>query len=153
MLTLVLFVLFVVLVVLLVKTGEEDFYVGVSGFTLLFLIVAIVVKIGCCYSCYMSIPVHYERLEADKKVYAERRDDYEVIVRAELDKYPAYESQIFASLDSEIILKYPELKSNETIVTAFKSLIEFNEELYDIDLEVNRLRGAQAIQRKIIFWF
>jgi hypothetical protein len=98
-------------------------------------------------------PISLKQNELRIKLYQERLVEVEQSVRKELDRYPEYEERILGKVDPAILLKYPELKSNQTITEGFKSLIQYQQivtKLKDKSIEIEFDR-QKMVKCTIIF--
>ena len=109
-------------------------------------------KITCIYWVFISAPINIEYLKKEKPIYEKRYFEYQNIVRMELGQYPEYEKEIFASMDSKIILKYPELKTNTILIESFESMIVWKEEIYAIELEILETNRKMKLNKKYLIW-
>lgn len=67
------------------------------------------------------------------------------VVRAELSKYPEYEKKIFGDIKPEILLQFPVLKSNETIMKTVEQIVKLEDDVY-------KLRSRLIEIQSDIYW-
>ena len=53
-----------------------------------------------------------------------------MMIRAELAKYPEYEKKIIGDIKPTILLQFPVLKSNETIVKTVEEIVKLEDQVY-----------------------
>ena len=83
-----------------------------------------------------------EKLDNNSQLFKRRAESIGKILSIELTKYPEYEKEIFDKIKpSELMdffaVRYPDLKSSETMIVLAKELAELQSRIYDIDLEYN----------------
>ena len=94
--------------------------------------------------------------ELDKKVvlYTQKKNNLTMVVRAELSKYPEYEKAIIGKINPAILLNFPKLKSNETMMETLKRLLELENKVYDLReklIEVQREMYHREISPWVIY--
>ena len=67
---------------------------------------------------------------AEIALYQERRDNLAIMVKTELSKYPEYEKKIIGDIKPAILLQFPALKSNETIVKTVEEIVKLEDQVY-----------------------
>ncbi len=89
----------------------------------------------------------------DKKItlYSDRRDNLTNIVRTELSKYPEYEKTIMGNINPQILLSFPQLKSNETMLATVKQILELQDKVYDLQKELIEIQQG-IYYREISPW-
>lgn len=133
--------------------GLEEAVAPFSVFLFLVGLIALGIKCVCIYMVFFSAPAYLEVNKLNTPIVEQKIKEYENIVRSELGQYPQYEKSVLASIDSSIILKYPELKANTTIIESFKSMIKYRDELYQLKMDRNQIVTVQKMQMKLIKWF
>lgn len=68
------------------------------------------------------------------EILDDRKGDLEDVIRAELDGYQDFEFGVIDSIDASIVLRFPELTTNEVLLAKVDDLVELREELYDLQL-------------------
>jgi hypothetical protein len=84
------------------------------------------------YTCQLSDFADIKKAKQEIQLYSERRDKLVEIVKVELAKYPEYEKKIVGNIQPQILLQFPNLKSNETIVKTVEEIIKLEDSVYKI---------------------
>lgn len=135
------------------EDSEMNFYVGCFICSAIGFMVCVLLKVAMLYCVYIAHPIVDERLIADRKVYEKRVTNFEQLVQTQLSKYPEYEKEIFASVDANMVMNFPDIKNDKITLAAFESMVEWREKVYTLEVERNQLTATDKVQRKIIVWF
>ena len=141
-------ILFVLACVL--KSEEAQAFVGV--FAMIGFIIVIIAQIVSCYSQVQDIE-NIEKEKNNKVIYQSRADDLLGEFKTYLaDMYPDIEKEIFKTMKPEKItaymVKYPELKSSETICKLVNLINEIKGQVYGCDLRINQLKTDIRIRKR-----
>lgn len=88
---------------------------------------------------------------AQVALYKERRDNLVAMVKTELAKYPEYEKAILGKITPEILLSFPTLRSNETIVKTVEEIVKLEDAVYKIRAELINTQ-TKMFYREISPW-
>lgn len=72
----------------------------------------------------------YERI-SDIKIYIEKREALSTVVKNELEKFPEYEKELINGVEAKILLNYPKIKANETMVEKLTQLLKLETKVYE----------------------
>ncbi len=97
------------------------------------------------YSSQLSYFTEVRQSQENIKLYQERRNNLVAVVRTELAKYPEHEKKIIGDIQPQIILSFPALKSNETIVKTVNDIVALEDAVY-------KLRSNLLKVQTDIFW-
>ena len=89
--------------------------------------------------------------QAGITLYEERRDNLVVMVRTELSKYPEYEKKIIGDIKPSILLQFPVLKSNETIVKTVEEIVKLEDRVYQTRAKLIKTQ-TEMFLREISPW-
>lgn len=84
-------------------------------------------------------------------LFVERRDNLAAVIRAELAKYPEYEKKIIGSIAPQILLQFPTLKSNETIIKTVEEIVKIENDVYKLRAVLIQIQ-TQIYYREITPW-
>lgn len=83
------------------------------------------------------------RIESNKKIFNNKYQAVGTELKSELNKYPLHEKDIFDKISPDKVnlyfVKYPELKSVESITLLAQQLASLQSRIYDTDLEYNNV--------------
>lgn len=129
----------------------EDSWIIFS--TLLFIAAAALIAIRGFGSYAMQISdfASVRQTQSAINLFVERRDNLTVIIRTELAKYPEYEKKIMGNITPQILLQFPTLKSNETIIKTVEEIVKIENDVYKLREELIRTQ-AQIYYREITPW-
>lgn len=71
-----------------------------------------------------------------------RRDQYTDTIHSILDQYPKYENSTFSNIHPEIILSYPELKTNDVLKEEVSKILDANEQVFKLQQRLNAQQQA-----------
>jgi len=99
--------------------------------------------IGILISQNMSDYQTIIMLDENIKVYEKQRTDISIEIKFELSKYPEFEKEIFKNISpknmSIYFVKYPELKSSETIMALSSELIKLQKTIFEQQINKNQV--------------
>jgi len=154
--TVIFFVVLGVFLMVLAIRGEEekDGQAAAFVFSLIFWVIA-VIWLGCMtlgsYTRQINDFSAIKQMKQEVLLYSERRDKLVGIVRIELAKYPQLEKEIIKGIHPQILLQFPVLKSNETIMKTVSEILKLEDEVYKV--RANMLVFQRAIYyREISPW-
>lgn len=113
--------------------------VGDGGAFVFFLIVAIVIVafgILVPYTGQLSDFSSVKQKQSEINLFTERKDNLTAVIKTELAKYPEYEKKIMGGITPQILLQFPQLKSNETIVKTVESIVNLENDVYKLRREL-----------------
>lgn len=96
---------------------------------------------GCLYfilnttSKYSNQVSDFTIISAKKQqidLFEKRTETLSEIIKNELSKYPSHEEKVFEKINPQFLLKFPELKANETIRKSAKDLMELNDDVFNL---------------------
>ena len=120
-------------------TKDEDAAGCSFVFGIVFLVIAglwLTMAIVAPYTSQISDFSNVKGTLATVTLYKERRDNLAAMVKAELAKYPEYEKAILGKITPEILLSFPTLRSNETIVKTVEEIVKLEDAVYKIRAEL-----------------
>lgn len=139
-----------------IKNTSIDLEFIVAGFTIVLGIIAVVFIIIITSFPYASQLNDFSKIrgiETKIAVLKERKDSLTVMVKTELDKYPEYEKGIIKGLgDAQILFRYPELRSNETISKTVDDIVKIQDAVYNSRIELIELQRI-IYSREVSPWF
>lgn len=96
------------------------------------------------------------KMRADIETYKEQANEVLAEVRLYLcEKYPEHELKVFEMITKNTVdilaVKYPEIKSNESIMKAVNNIIKFNEDIYSNQRKING-KICEMRTRKSTIW-
>lgn len=84
-------------------------------------------------------------------LFVERRDNLTTVIRGELGKYPEYEKKIMGNITPQILLQFPMLRSNETIIKTVEELVKIENDVYKLRAELIQTQ-TKIYYREITPW-
>ena len=111
------------------------------AFAFIFLLINVLAK----YSSQLSDFAEILKIEKQINIYQKRSDNFSDIIRSELKKYPDYEKEIIDNITPNILLKFPDLKSNETMSKTVNDLLKIQDDVY-------KLKADLTETQRIIFF-
>ena len=106
------------------------------------------------YSRQINDFASVQALEEKVGLYEMKRDNLSQIVRFELSKYPEFEKDVIENINPAILLKFPELKSNQTMVETLQQLLKLENEVYTLRedlIDIQRTIYAREISPWVIY--
>lgn len=123
--------------------GETGYGEG-FGWCLFLFILFMLFAVGISIDCSITHKNNYNKLtmlESNRKIYENKYVAIGNEFKSELSKYPIHEKEVFNKITPEKIslyfVKYPELRSVESIILLSKELASLQSKIYDADLEYN----------------
>ena len=113
------------------------------------LLFAVIIVLGCYISMICGVnssQIHDNQsitmVTENIKVFQKKYDAIGLELKTELSKYPEYEKDIFEKISPEAMslyfVKYPELKSIESVTLLTTELVRLHSVIYDQQIERNR---------------
>lgn len=138
-----------------IQTQEsKDHGVLAYFFSWVFCVVAVVwlaLAIAIPYSEQIGDFTGVQATKGKISLYQERRDNLVAVVKVELSKYPEYEKAILGNINPQILVSFPTLKSNETIVKTMEQIVKLEDDVYKLRGGlIDQLRGMY--EREISPW-
>lgn len=124
---------------------------GVGIFVVIVCVVIMAISIPCTYSFQTNDFARIKGLEKKIELYEKRSQELRAVIRSELDKYPALEKKILNKVNPQILLNYPTLKSNETIMMTCKEIIALEKDTYEIRAELIE-QQQEIYERELSPW-
>lgn len=127
-------------------TYDEDgeYLSGILGGGLVWLFFALFLYVMPSATMYSEQIHSIAKIKAETRevaLYQDRKDNLQDYITTELAKYPQYEQQLLGKLDPKIILSFPELKANTTILESVKQVVALNDEIYSRKADIIKLQG------------
>lgn len=97
--------------------------------------IALMVAVMRPYTLQIEDAVAVKAMEKKIMLYTARKDNLIAVVRAELEKYPKYEKAIMSGIKPQILLSFPELKSNSTMLETVKQIVALENDVYKLRAE------------------
>lgn len=135
---------------------EDDGYIALSIIGILVTLFAIIwlpVNIGIC----INLEENIHAKEAQIPIYEAQFAQISVLIQEEMHRYQPHEADIFARLSLEtaseelraLLIKYPEFKANEVIISLAKQLSGLLEQVYKTRLEVENRKASLRFQQRL----
>ncbi len=93
----------------------------------------------------------YERLGKDREVALDYQADVKDNIKATLARYPDYEKMIVDGVNPQIILSWPELKSDKNLRDQFAALNSTQQKVASIDRQRNKV--VNSMQNRQSSWW
>lgn len=117
----------------------------VFGWGVVSVIVGVIWLLSATIGSYSNQLEDFSSVKQTKqeiKLFSERRESLVAVVRAELSKYPEYEKKILGDIRTEILLQFPVLKSNETIMETAKQIVKLEDDVYKLRSDLIKIQGC-----------
>lgn len=124
------------------------------GFGIVALVIAglwLIIGIVAPYTKQIADFTQVKGTLAQVALYKERRDNLVAMVKTELTKYPEYEKTVLGKITPEILLSFPTLRSNETIVKTVEEIVKLEDAVYKIRAELIKTQ-TEMFFREISPW-
>lgn len=130
---------------------EEGNWIAWSN---IFFIAAITLVVARGFGSYAMQIADFSTIRQTQStinLFVERRDNLATIIRGELEKYPKYEKKIIGNITPQILLQFPVLKSNETIIKTVEEIVKIENDVYKFREELIQTQ-ARIYYREISPW-
>lgn len=88
--------------------------------------------IGCAYSNQLKDFAIIRRRNKKIELFEQKSDELSIVIKEELKKYPEFEKTILGEIHPEVLLSFPQLQSNKTIIEIVGRLVELRNQVYDV---------------------
>lgn len=129
------------------KSGLSVALAVSSGVSAIILIILAMVSIATSANQDKDLTAIASRRD-NIAVIATQKQSVEANIRSQLDKYPEIEKSIIQDIKPEILLTFPQLKSNETVVAAFTKLNDLDAEIANNQREINNAKAQIMIRER-----
>ena len=128
---------------------------------LVFSVIFILIALSCQAGFWLGEAEDIERIVMtlqDKEIYKKQADEllaeFSILLA---EKYPNFEKEIFENMKPEKVtaymIKYPELKSSQTICKLVDLINSKKEKIYDCDLKITGYQKDRRLRRRIQFFW
>jgi hypothetical protein len=144
------------------KAFNNDYEVAMFAsliFMLIFVLISVVSIFWARYAHYEDF-ADYLRTEKNIEVYEERKSDLTTKFSDILStQYVKHESKLFDQMSPEdikiLLVKYPQIKANTTLMDLSNKILELNDKVYDEQIYLNKIAYRINIRyiKPLVFGF
>ncbi len=121
------------------------------------LAITLIIQISKFYAQVKAVESVLEQ-QQNRKIYVRRAKEYIDEFKVYLaETYPKYEKKLFKIIKPEnvtaFMIKYPEIKANETITKLVKMISRLKDSYYECDVEANKLNKEIRLRKRTMFLF
>ena len=132
----------------------ENGEIVLLAFSGMFFVIGTITQ-GCNWYCQANDIEEIEQQKQDQKIYKTRNDELLGEFKLYLaEMYPEIEKGIFSTITptnvTAFMIKYPEMKSSETITKLVNLINNLKSQYYQCDLTTNNLQKRIRVRRKTI---
>lgn len=150
-------VLFQYLGVIADPTDQNEWIIAGWVISSITLTITFIIQVSKFYVQTKAVETVLEQ-QQNRKIYVRRAKEYIDEFKVYLaETYPKYEKELFKVIKPEnvtaFMIKYPEIKANETIVKLVNTISRLKDSYYECDVKVNELNKEIRLRKRTMFLF